>query len=87
MLNELFAPTGHPPRIAGEHDGATSLIAAVESGSGIALVPECLACMVGARLKLIPLRDGPPPIPVVAIWRAEAGTGLIEQFIAATKPD
>jgi DNA-binding transcriptional LysR family regulator len=87
MLNELFAPVGHPPRIAGEHDGATSLIAAVESGRGIALVPECLACMVGARLKLIPLRDGPPPIPVVAIWRAEAGTGLIEQFIAATKPD
>ena len=64
MLGKLFAPVGRRPRIAGEHDGATSLIAAVESGRGLALVPECLACMVGARLKLLPLRPALPPVPV-----------------------
>ena len=85
MLDKIFAPVGRKPRMAGEHDGASSLIAAVESGRGVALVPECLSCMVGARLKLIPLRDGPPPIPVAAIWRAENGTGLIEKFVAAAK--
>jgi LysR family transcriptional regulator, benzoate and cis,cis-muconate-responsive activator of ben and cat genes len=85
MLGKLFAPAGIKPRIAGEHDSVTSLIAAVESGGGFALVPECLACMVGARLKLIPLRDGPPPMPVGAIWREESATGLAEHFVAAAK--
>ncbi len=85
MLEKLFAPVGLKPRIAGEHDSVTSLIAAVESGRGFALVPECLACMVGARLKLIPLRDGPPPMPVGAIWREESETGLAKHFVAAAK--
>jgi DNA-binding transcriptional LysR family regulator len=83
MLDRIFAPVGRKPRIAGEHDGATSLIAAVESGRGFALVPECLSCMAGARLKLIPLRDGPPPIPVVAIWSQQGETEAVKQFIAA----
>ena len=87
MLGKLFAPVGRRPRIAGEHDGATSLIAAVESGRGLALVPECLACMVGARLKLLPLRPALPPVPVAAIWRRTAGGGLTEKFIACVRPD
>ena len=87
MLGKLFSPVGRRPRIAGEHDGATSLIAAVESGRGLALVPECLACMVGARLKLLLLRPALPPIPVAAIWRREADGGLVEKFIACVRPD
>jgi len=87
MLGKLFAPVGRRPRLAGEHDGATSLIAAVESGRGLALVPECLACMVGARLKLLPLRPALPPVPVAAIWRRTAGGGLTEKFIACVRPD
>jgi len=85
MLDRLFAPVGRTPRIAGEHDSGTSLIAAVESGQGVALVPECLACMVGARLKLLPLRPAPPPIPVAAIWRRETGGDLAEKFIACLR--
>ena len=85
MLEKLFAPAGRQPRLAGEHDSVTSLIAAVESGHGFALVPECLACMVGARLKLIPLSHSLPPIPVGAVWRDEAGAGLARHFIAAAK--
>ena len=86
MLERLFAPVGRKPRIAGEHDSGTSLIAAVESGQGVALVPECLACMVGARLKLLPLRPALSPIPVAAIWRREAGGELAEKFIACLRP-
>jgi len=86
MLARLFAPAGRKPRIAAEHDSGTSLIAAVESGHGLALVPECLACMVGPRLKLIPLRDGPPPIPVAAIWCQDNQTELVKQFISAARP-
>ena len=86
MLDRLFAG-GRKPRIAGEHDSGTSLIAAVESGQGVALVPSCLACMVGARLKLLPLRPALPPIPVVAIWRREAEDGLAEKFMACLRPE
>ena len=85
MLDRLFAPVGRKPRIAGEHDSVTSLIAAVESGHGYALVPECLACMVGARLKLIPLRHALPPVPVGAIWRTGAEPDLAKHFVAAAK--
>jgi LysR family transcriptional regulator, benzoate and cis,cis-muconate-responsive activator of ben and cat genes len=84
MLDRLFAQAARKPRIAGEHDGVTSLIAAVESGRGLALVPECLACMVGERLKLIPLQHAPSAIPVCAIWRDDAPE-LVKQFIAAAK--
>jgi DNA-binding transcriptional LysR family regulator len=85
MLDKLFAPAGRKPRIAGEHDSVTSLIAAVESGHGFALVPECLACMVGPRLKLIPLENSLPPIPVGAIWRDGGNEGFVKPFIAAAK--
>ena len=85
MLEKLFAPVGRQPRIAGEHDGVTSIVAAVEAGRGFALVPNCVACMVGPRLKLLPLRPALPPVPVGAVWRPEADGGLAEHFIAAAK--
>jgi DNA-binding transcriptional LysR family regulator len=85
MIEKLFAPVGRKPRIAGEHDSVTSLIAAIESGHGFSLVPECLACMVGARLKLIPLIPSLPPIPVGAIWQNGAKSELTEHFIAAAR--
>jgi len=86
MLEKLFAPVGRKPRIAGEHDSVTSLIAAVESGRGFALVPNCVACMVGERLKLLPLRPALPPIPVAAIWREDSETELVRRFVAMAKP-
>ena len=54
-IAKMFAPTGRTPSIAEEHDSVTSLIAAVEAGRGIALVPSCMACMAGPRLKILPL--------------------------------
>jgi DNA-binding transcriptional LysR family regulator len=85
MIDKLFASIGRKARIAGEHDSVTSLIAAVEAGHGYALVPECLACMVGARLRLIPLQHAPPPLSVGAIWRADDSSSLVKSFLAAAK--
>jgi DNA-binding transcriptional LysR family regulator len=87
MLEKLFATVGRKPRIVGEHDGVSSIVAAVEAGRGFALVPACVACMVGPRLKLLPLRPALPPIPVVAIWRRESETEPLKFFIAAARPD
>ena len=86
QLEKLFAPFGGKPRLAGEHDGITSLIADVEVGRGFALVPSCVACMAGPRLKLLPLRPALPLIPVAAVWRPELETELVKKFIAAAAP-
>src|ERR1700722_13133323 len=85
MLEKLFAPVGRKPKIIGEHDGVTSILAAVESGRGFALVPSCIASMVGPRLKLLPLKPALPDVPVVAIWGKESETELVKSFIAAAR--
>jgi len=85
-IGQLFAAAGGKPRFTEEHEGGTSLIAAVEAGRGAALVPSSLACMVGARLKLIPLKPARPPIPVGAVWLKENDAELVKQFITGLKP-
>jgi DNA-binding transcriptional LysR family regulator len=58
------------------------LIAAVEAGQGVALVPSCLACMTGPRLKFLPLKPSAGIIIVGAVWRPETLTPVVERFIA-----
>jgi DNA-binding transcriptional LysR family regulator len=82
-LEKIFAPVRPKPRIAEEHDGVNGLIAAIESGSGLALVPSLLSCMVGARLKLIPVAEVTPEIIIVAAWKTKTAPPVVEQFIAA----
>jgi len=77
---------GSKPQIVQEHDGVTSLIAAVESGRGVALVPSCVSCMVGSRLKLLSLVPAGPPIVVGAITKEGAVPVVVEKFIAASRP-
>ena len=82
-LGTLFAPIKFKPRLVEEHDGVTSLIAAVESGRGVALVPSCLACMVGPRLKIVPLKPVAGIITVGAAWKPDLITSAAEKFIVA----
>jgi len=82
MLEKIFTPAGRVPRIAEEHDGVSGIVLAVESGGGFALVPSCVACMVGPRLKLIPLSDDVPEVPVIAAWKKDTLTEPARQFIA-----
>jgi DNA-binding transcriptional LysR family regulator len=84
-LGKQFAAAGSKPRFIEEHEDGSSIIAAVEAGRGIALVPSSLACVVGARLKLISLKPALPPIPVGALWRKEFETELVKKFIAAAR--
>ncbi|MDB6149844.1 MAG: Transcriptional regulator, LysR family [Chthoniobacter sp.] len=82
-LETMFARIGRTPRIAEEHDSVTSLIAAVEAGRGIALVPGSMTCLVGPRLKILPLTPAPPPIIVGAITRQGDDSLTSRRFIAA----
>ena len=69
--------------IVEEQDGVTSLIAAVESGRGVAFVPSCVACMAGPRLKVLPLVSPAKLITVGAFRREGAKSAAVQKFIAA----
>jgi LysR family transcriptional regulator, benzoate and cis,cis-muconate-responsive activator of ben and cat genes len=81
-LERLFEPVKTKPRISGEHDSATSLIAAIESGAGVAVVPRSFSCSVGPRLKLIALSPQPEPVIIGALWSNKSlgpeGEGLLK---------
>lgn len=82
-LEEIFAPIERRPVIVEELDSVTSLIAAVEAGRGIALVPSCMGCMAGPRLKIIPLVPASSPIVVGAVSRNGTTSLAVQRFIAA----
>jgi len=50
------------PAIAGEYDGVTSLLAAVESGLGIAMVTTCTARLTSERVRFKALSSAPKPV-------------------------
>jgi DNA-binding transcriptional LysR family regulator len=85
-ITALFAKVKSKPRIIEEHEGVTSLVAAVEAGRGIALVPSCLACMVGPRLKVVALKPTSDPLVVGAVYREDTAIGPVKKFIAAAMP-
>ena len=78
-----LAPT--PPRIAEEHDSSTSLIAAIEAGRGIALVPETFACFSGARLKLRRIAGKIAPLEVGAVFPKGSTCTLAARFHKAAR--
>jgi DNA-binding transcriptional LysR family regulator len=61
-LAAVFGPLKTRLRIVEEHDGVSSLIPAVESGAGVAMVAQSLSCIVGNRLKLLRITPEPPPL-------------------------
>jgi DNA-binding transcriptional LysR family regulator len=81
FLADLFQPFGRSPPIAEELDSATSLIAAVEARRGIALVPSCLACLAGPRLKLRGLQPAPPPIIVGTAYQSGGLCSVGQRFV------
>jgi len=84
-FDELFAATKVRPRVVEEHDGATSLIAAVEAGGGVALVSQSLACTAGERLKLLPLTPAPAPLIVGAAWAGEILPPAADLFLRCAR--
>ena len=85
LLETTFAPIKARLRIAEEHDSVSSLIAAVESGAGVAVVTESLTCTSGPRLKLIPIKPAPQPLIVGAVWSKDGLTPQAETFLKCAK--
>jgi DNA-binding transcriptional LysR family regulator len=81
-----FKAGARKPRFAEEHDGVTSLIAGVEAGHGIAILPSCVSCIAGPRLRLVPLRPAGPPLIVGALMKQKTSP-VVEEFVKASLPD
>lgn len=57
---------GQRPHIVGEYDGVDSLMAAVESGLGVAVVAVRPGRFVPDRVRLRPIQPAPPPLCIAA---------------------
>lgn len=79
-IERLFAMVKAKPAISEEHDSSASLIAAIESGRGVAIVPQSFSCFTGPRLKLLALSPAPEPISIGAVWSKGGLTPLGESF-------
>jgi DNA-binding transcriptional LysR family regulator len=85
IIDRVFSPLNRVPQIAEEFDSATSLIAALEGGRGVALVSQALKSFAGPRLKILPLRPSPPPLIVGVAYRKSNHSTATVNFIAAAK--
>jgi DNA-binding transcriptional LysR family regulator len=68
-LESLSRAVQKKATLAEEYDSMTSLITAIESGRGIALVSKSLSCFSGPRLQYRPLTPAPEPFHVAIAWR------------------
>jgi len=84
-LTTMFAPIKIKLRIVEEHDSVSSLIAAVESGAGVAVVSQSLTCTAGPRLKLVPISPAPEPLVIGAAWAKNRLTASAERFLRLAK--
>jgi DNA-binding transcriptional LysR family regulator len=85
LLDNIFAGSKLRPRIAEECDSSTSLITAVESGAGVAIVPTALACSAGPRLKLIPISPAPEPVVLGVAWPDKAISAVAQTFLECAR--
>ena len=85
LLDTIFRTPKLKFRIAEEHDGVASLIAAVESGAGVAVVTESLACVTGARLKFVKLSPDPKPLVLGAVWLKDGLVPAGERFLECAR--
>ena len=81
----LFAPLHLSPQIVEEHDSITSLIAAVESGRGVAVIAQPHKGLGSPRLKIRPLQPAPPPLGVGIAYRKKFRSTVTKGFIEAAR--
>jgi DNA-binding transcriptional LysR family regulator len=80
-LASLFEPIGGMREIAEEHDSATSLIAAIEAGRGIALVASVLSSLAGSRITLREIQPSPMPLVVGVAYHRHHLSPAARRFI------
>lgn len=85
MLDDLFRPTGQKPRVVEEQDSASALLASVESGRGVAVVPSCMAILAGGRVRLRPLHPLPDALAVGTACRLQKPSAAAQKFLQSAR--
>jgi DNA-binding transcriptional LysR family regulator len=82
---DLFAPLNCSPKVVEEYNSITSLIAAVESGRGVAVIAQPFNGLASPRLKIRPLRPAPPPLGIGIAYRKKFRSSATDDFIDAAR--
>ena len=80
-LAALFGDERDHPPILEEYDDGVGLVTALETGSGVAILPQSLELTTGARIRLIPLVPSPAPLVVGAAWVPSRLTPAVEKLL------
>jgi DNA-binding transcriptional LysR family regulator len=83
-FRKICRAAGFRPKVAGEYDGATGLITAIESGRGIGLVAATLKCLSGPRLAFVKFKPPGATLSMGAVY-AKPGSELVGKFVRAAK--
>ena len=81
----LLEPLNRSSQIVEEHDSITSLIAAVESGRGIAVIAQPPNGLASPRLKIRLLQPSPPPLVLGIAYCKKSASALTGLFIDAAR--
>lgn len=90
LLTTWLREQGQSPAIRGEYDGITSLLSAVGSGLGVAMVVAGVAEFLPRRVRLKALASGPVALDIAAGYREDGDTNkpltvFIEELRYAAK--
>lgn len=84
-LESLSRAVQKKATLAEEYDSMTSLITAIESGRGVALVSKSLSCFSGPRLQYRPITPAPEPFHVAIAWREKGLKKSTRALLAAAQ--
>jgi len=87
LMQKLGCPKSRPGQtpIQEEHESVTSLMAAVESGRGVALVASCLGKLAGPRIKVRPILPSGMLVSLGVVWKGELVEGAASHFLEIIK--
>ena len=84
-LNAVFAPVKNKPRVIEEHDSLSSVISAIEAGTGVGLAVDALGYSFGSRVKLVRLTPEPKPFSLGIVARKGKLSPATEKFWQCAK--
>ena len=79
-LNAVFAPVKNKPRVIEEHDSMTSVISAIEAGTGVGISVDALSYSFASRVKLVRLTPEPKPLSLGIATRKGKLSPATEKF-------
>ncbi|MBE7159300.1 MAG: LysR family substrate-binding domain-containing protein, partial [Rhodospirillales bacterium] len=84
-LEHICATADFHPAFVRPVDGSENVLGMVAAGYGVAILPEVLVAALHPSCMTKPLRAPVAPLELKLLWRREAPTGVIENFLAVAK--